>query len=304
MISANPDTDWLIKQAQRFESLATSSQTFDDEDMVEFFNAELQSVVTPIIQSVNEEFGVMSIDYDLSQMQWPYTIRIPSQATGARLRNVQLVNNLGYITNYPRISPEIAGAQGFYIRNNEIHFYPVAPSTWGGILRVTYFRRSNQLVQTIKTGRVVDSDPISGLVSLDNNPDGEGWVPGAAVDIIIGTSPFDFRARDVMLLDINGAVLQVPLDVAATLQEGDYFALAGQTPVPQFVPLEAMHLVAQLGAARCLQSLGDTEGFTLASAKAEQMRLHLINLISDRVEGQPKKIHSRRRFGRYYGFGS
>ncbi len=309
-LAPNPDTDWLIAQAKRFESLATSSQTFNDEDLVEFFNAELQAVVTPIVQSVNEEFGVMVIDYPISSLTETGSIRIPSQATGARLRNVQYVSNQGYITNVPRLMPDALGQAnwaintGFYVRNNEIVFYPGPPTYSSGFLRLTYFRRSNQLTETINTGRVIDIDTIGSTITLDNSPVGTDWVVGQLIDIIIGTSPFDFRARSVVIVNILGAVIEIqPSDIDG-IEIGDYVALAGFTPVAQFVPMEAMQLLAQLGATRCLQSLGDTEGFKISFAKAEQMKQHLINLISDRVEGQPKRIVPRRRAGvrgGYYG---
>ena len=66
--------------------------------------------------------------------------------------------------------------------------------------------------------------------------------------------------------------------------------MSGQSPVAQFIPAEATYLLAQLAAARCLQALGDTEGYKVSLTKIEQMKNHLINLISDRIEGQPKRI--------------
>lgn len=291
----NYDTDWLINQAQRMESLATSSQTFDDQDLIEFFNAELQSVLTPIIQSVNEEFGVMFIDYPISSIQGATGIRIPSQSTGARLRNVQYVNSQGLITNFPRLNPDKLGIMsnanvGFYIRNNEIVFYPQGPVYQSGSLRVSYFRRSNQLTAVLDTGRTIEVDVPGNILTLDNSPIGVDWVIGTEVDIIIGTSPFDFRVRNAVIVDINGAAIEFEDGVIDECEVGDYVALAGFTPVAQFVPLEAMQLLAQLGAARCLQSLGDTEGWKISSAKIAEMKQHLINLISDRVDGQPKRL--------------
>lgn len=109
-MTPNPDTDWLIAQIQRFESIATSSQTFNTEDLIEFLNAELQTVLTPIIQSVNEEMAVMYVDYGTAEIQANNgVIRIPSQATGARLRNVQLISPNGIINNVPRLAPDEIG---------------------------------------------------------------------------------------------------------------------------------------------------------------------------------------------------
>lgn len=285
----------LIDQVYRMESIATSSQTFNEEDIIEFLNMELQSTVTPVIQSTNEEFGVMS--YDIAAPSLPATIRIPSFATGARLRSVQLINNNGIIQNIPRLDIDKIGqmniwVSGFYIKNNELVFYP-SPPVFTGTVRLNYFRRSNKLVESLATGRITAIDTIGNLVTLDNAPTPSAdWTTGTVVDVIHGDSPFDFVARDVTLVNATGPVLEMdPADIAV-LEVGDYVSLAGETAVAQFIPAEATYYLCQLAGARCLQALGDTEGYSVAQAKAEQMRQHLINLISDRIEGQPKRLVS------------
>jgi hypothetical protein len=287
------DIDSLIAQVYRMESVATSSQTFNEQDVIEFLNIELQSSVTPIIQSVNEEFAVMS--YDLSVMPLPASVRIPSEATGARLRSVQLISAQGFIQNVPRLNPDKLGSvlawnAGFYIKNNELVSYPVAP-TFQGTLRLNYFRRSNMLVAMNTAGRILSIDTISNTVSLDNAPIG-AWTTGTKLDAIIGDSPFDFRAQSIVATSALGAVIALPPAVIAELEVGDYLALEGQTPVAQFIPAEATFLLCQLAGARCLQAMGDTEGYKVAAAKAAEMQHHLINLISDRIEGQPKRLVS------------
>lgn len=293
MAKFNYGTDWLIDQVYRFESVASSAQTFDEEDIVQYLNTELQTVVTPLIQSVNEEFGVMYVDTPINEL--PDTIRIPSSATGARLRNVQIVFPNNTILNYPRLNPDKLGqfgytqSLGFYIRNNELVFYPQRPIQQG-VLRLSYFRRSNNLVRQIQTGRIIAVDTVGNTITMDNSPAGSEWVDGSFVDVIIGESPFDFRAQDAQIIDINGAVIELDPAVIAEVQVGDYVALSGETPVPQFVPAEALQWLAQLAGARCLQALGDTEGFKIAAAKAQVMEQNLKNLISDRIEGQPQRL--------------
>jgi len=285
--------DALIAQVYRMESIATSSQTFNEEDIIEFLNLELQSTVTPVIQSVNEEFGVMSVDYPVSPL--PDTVRIPTEATGARLRSVQLISSSGIIQNVPRLSPDKIGqmnfwANGFYIKNNELVFYPV-PIVFQGTLRLNYFRRPNKLVQALAAGRITAIDTIGGLVTLDNAPvPSNDWIGGAKVDVIHGDSPFDFVEQNLTILSATGPVLQFsPTDVAL-LEIGDYVSLTGESVVAQFIPSEATYYLCQLAGARCLQALGDTEGYQVAQTKAAEMRTHLLNLVSDRIEGQPKRL--------------
>lgn len=294
-VAVNYSTDWLVAAVQRLESVATSSQTFSEDDIIEFLNLELQSSVVPIIQSVNEEFGVFAYDTDVSALD--DTIEIPSQATGQRLRSVQLVTSDGRLLNLQRLNPDSLGewnavwATGFYIRNNELVFYPRKP-TGDYTLRLNYFRRPNVLVPEDEAGRVLSIDTIGGTLTLDNTPS-TGWSVGQTVDIMVGSAPFDFRARAVEITDITGPVIELDPTVLAEVQVGDYVALEGESPVAQFVPLEALYLLSQLAGARCLQALGDSQGHQLAMQKAESMRLMLLNMISDRVKGQPQKIIAR-----------
>lgn len=289
------NTDWLIAAVQRLESVATSSQTFSEDDIIEFLNLELQSTVVPIIQSVNEEYGVFTYDTPASSLG--DSIAIPSQATGQRLRSVQMVTPDGRFVNLARLNPDMLGqwgsvsTNGFYMRNNELVFYPNKP-TGDYTLRLNYFRRPNLLVSDTQAGRILSIDTIGNTVTLDNTPS-PSWSAGDAVDVIVGDAPFDFRVRDTDIVNITGPVVELSAAAIAEIEVGDYVSLTGTAPVAQFVPLEALYLLAQLAGARCLQALGDTEGNKIAMMKAESMKQMLLNLISDRIKGQPQKIIAR-----------
>jgi hypothetical protein len=295
MTAFNYSTQWLLETVQRLESVAVSSQTFSEEDIIEFLNLELQTIVVPLIQSVNEEYGSMTFDVPSSELG--ETLPIPSQATGQRLRSVQLVTPDGRLINIARLDPNVLGrwnaswASGYYLRNNDLIFYPRKP-TGDYILRLTYYRRPNTLVPTKATGRVLNVDPLGATVTLDNTPT-PPLTPGTRIDVIQDTGLFEFNARGLTLVAVSGPILQLdPADISL-VQVGNYVAAEGQSPVAQFVPVEALYLLAQLGAARCLQALGDTEGNQLAQQKIMGMRQALLNMISDRVKSNPMKINAR-----------
>ena len=54
----------------------------------------------------------------------------------------------------------------------------------------------------------------------------------------------------------------LPTDLAV----GDYVALAGKSPIAQ-IPYEAHHLLAQLGAIKVNEALGDMQGMQMAQSK-------------------------------------
>lgn len=294
-MSSNYGSTWLLKAVQRLESVAASSQTFNDEDVIEFLNLELQSTVVPTVQSVNEEFGVYSYDVPVGDLT--DAIQIPSQATGQRLRSVQLVTSDGRLLNLPRLDPDVLGRWntgwgfGYYLKNNSLIFYPRKPSG-SYVLRLNYFRRPNVLVKETACGRILSIDTLGNTVTLDTSPD-PSWSPGNTVDLIAGQAPFDFVQRAVQIVNVTGPIVELPAASIALLSVGDYVALEGESPVAQFVPLEALYYLAQLAGARCLQALGDTEGHQLAMNKAEMMKQALLNMISDRVQGNPMKVVTR-----------
>jgi len=290
-------TDWLVANVQRMESVATSSQTFSEDDIVEFLNLELQSTVVPTIQSVNEEFGVFYEEFTSAELGT--TVQIPAVATGARLRSVQLISPANYITAFPRLSPDSIGKRGavwpqsagYYIRNNELVFYPYKPQG-NFTLRLNYFRRPNVLVPATEAGRVLSIDTVGNTVTLDNTPT-TNWAVGENLDIIEGEQPFDFRVQSTPIVNITGPVIELDPAVIAEVQVGDYLARQGESPVVQFVPIEALYLLSQLAGCRCLQALGDTEGWKLSVQKAESMKTMLLNMVSDRIAGNPQKIVAR-----------
>lgn len=288
-------TDWLIEQAIRYESVATSDVTFNTQDLIQFLETELVTTVTPICQSVNEEFGVFYEDVAISGTT--VSIPIPSFATGQRLRSVNIVSTgtNQFLTQLPRLNPEQIASVilppwgGFYLRNNELVFYPT-PITNPTVIRLSYYRRPNELVETQYSGRVLSIDTILNTVVLDNAPPSNYWSVGDEMDIIISKLPFDFRVKNALLISKAGTTLEFDPAVIAQMQIGDIVALNGESPVAQFIPGEAHYLLAQLAAGRCLQAYGDTEGSKVAMAKAEEMKANLLNLMSDRVQDQPKKI--------------
>jgi hypothetical protein len=290
------DTSWLLDQVTRFESIAASEVTFDDNDVIEFLETELVTTVTPICQSVNEEFGVFYEDIPVTAST--LTLTVPSFATGQRLRSVNVVSgtspNNQYLTSLPRLNPaQIASIilppyGGFYLRNNEIVFYPSPINT--GTIRLSYYRRPNELVSVASTGRIISINVAANTVLLDNAPPGVYWQAGDEMDILTSTLPFDFRVKGAILEIKSGTTLKFAPAVIAKVKIGDIVSLGGEACVAQFIPGEAHYLLAQLAAARCLQGLGDTAGTKIALEKAEQMKTNLVKIMSDRVQDQPKKI--------------
>ena len=77
-----------------------------------------------------------------------------------------------------------------------------------------------------------------------------------------------------------------------SLVVGDYVTKAEETIVPN-IPTELHPIVAQKVAIACLEAMGDEQNKQSAERKLASMEKSAISIISNRVEGAPKKIKNR-----------
>jgi len=283
----------LCAQIRRIESIPTSNNTFTDTDLAELLNIEFQSAIVPLIQSTREEFFVTSRDFTVT-LALP-TITIPSDAIGMRLRDVAIVDTAtNQLTYLPRISPEEltygTSLYGYTIIGNSLVTHITNPSA---TIRVSYFKRPGDLSTAYG---VILSKGTSNTLVMNALP--TGWTTSTVVDIISGNSPFAIVNSLTAITTIAGATITVSAGAYALASVGDYVAVTTTSPVPQYIPIEAHYLLIQGAAVRCLEALGDREGWKVAANKYTVMSHDLLNLINPRVESQSKKIIPRNNIAR------
>lgn len=76
------------------------------------------------------------------------------------------------------------------------------------------------------------------------------------------------------------------------LNVGDYITTKEETIVPN-MPVEYHPVIAQRAAVYCLEAMGDNENLEKARKKLAQMENSVLKIITNRVEGAPKKIKQR-----------
>lgn len=79
---------------------------------------------------------------------------------------------------------------------------------------------------------------------------------------------------------------------APDLNVGDYITKAEESIVPN-IPTELHPIVAQKVAIACLEAMGDEQNKVSAERKLAQMEMSALKIITNRVEGAPKKIKNR-----------
>lgn len=292
----------LLTSVRQRAMNASNQNLLTDTDIVRIASEELQAVILPYIESVKGEYYVTNDDQTFVSGTTSYVL--PQRATGTKLRDVCLVDNQGneVLLNY--INPEDLKSSwayapyqfGFYPKDHTIVLVlgNLIGSGNYSLVRMIYFRRPNTLCTTGvdgNAGQVIDFDPNAKTITLDFAP--TTWDTDTEFDIINSMPPFQARTDNATISNISGFVLTFNDSLPSDLEIGDWVSEANFSPMPQ-LPVECHRLLETLTAARILQYTGDP-AYAVMQAMAESMKRDLIQILSPRVDGSPRKIPIRNR---------
>ena len=284
-------TTGLIEQVKRRISIPPSQNLITTARFISILNDELQTRIVPFLMSMREEWFVTYVDYSTDGTTSEYDI--PSDAVGQKLRDVQLWQNGKQYKNVPRLAPEqlVDSYFGFYVQNNKIIIYPDALAS-GYTLRISYFKRTNDLVSTNDAGYI--STASSNQITLSTTPPAT-FINGAEIDIISKNSPFITKETKT-ISNVVGSTITFTTNTTAVT--GDYACVSGESVYPN-IPIECIAMLCQSAGIRVLESLGDTEGLQIAMANYAQIEQSAKATLSPKVDGEVKRVINRRRLMRY-----
>ena len=292
----------LLTSVKQRSMNASNQNLLQDTDIVRIASEELQGVLLPYIESVKNEYYVTQVDVPF--VAGTITYVMPQRATGTKLRDVCLIDAQGnqVLLNY--INPEDMKSSwayapyqfGFFPKDHTIELFLGNLVGMGNYqsVRMIYFRRPNTLCMTGVTGnagQVVSFDTNAKTITLDFAP--TTWTTSTKFDIINSLPPFQSRVDDAVITNISGFVLTFSSSLPSDLAIGDWVSEANFSPIPQ-MPVECHRVLEVLTAARILQYTGDP-AFQVMQAMAEGMKKDLIQILSPRVDGSPRKIPIRNR---------
>lgn len=295
MSAPSYDVAALIANIKRRFSVPTSQVTYTDQDFTDLANDELKDTVVPLMMSCREEYFVTFEDVPVPDSR---VIPIPSAAVGTKLRSVCYVQNTSPLTliNLPRFELDIVASGGaltygafggFYVQGNNIIMYPSTSVPVNTNIRLYYYKRSLVLASPTQYGQVLSVDTMTNTVVLSYVP--TEWVIGDVLNSVSGTPSFDITNEEMTITGVSSP--SVLLDNVDGISIGDYVSEQGFSGVPQ-IPVEAHPYLAQQTATLCLLGLGDNDGAKASQAKAEIMKESLLIMVTNRVDGSPKKIIS------------
>lgn len=305
-------TDLLADVRRRAMLPTTSTLGATDADILAHADNEMASRLVPLVTSVNEEFYVQTMDFQLTGGQAAY--RMPNRSAGGKLRDVTYLLGASRI-NLARIEPEqltafivspVGMPTAFYLEAGAVNLVP-APAG-AGILRMAYYVRPGRFTSSAAEYGVVTSVTYSGNSVTIGFSGSLTTSNGSLYDVIAFRPPFEYLLTDgtasasgagTVTLTVPGPSTPSPA-LSPNIAVGDYICARDKSPILQ-LPVELHSLLAQRVVCAIFESLAYAERLEMAERVYARMEQAALRLITPRVDGAPRKmrglLNSMSRFG-------
>lgn len=285
----------LISTIKRRAFIPNDQVTFSNDDFLEMATEEINIGLMEQIMEARGDYCVDFVDVAIEQDVLEY--EIPNRAHGDKLRSLSVVDGNGDVIvdtlNQIQLDlpSEMRTANTFFLRNNKVVLDKnlIVPQTF---LRMSFYMRPNKLVQVSRAATITSvADNGDGTTSLSCPSLPAHFTSSIQYDIVSNKSPNKIISFDITLAAINltTKTLTIPTTHAKDVVAGCYITQAEETIVPN-VPTEYHPVIAQKVAVACLEAMGDEQNKQSAERKLAQMEKSVLKIVTNRVEGQPKKI--------------
>jgi len=304
------DSDSLIASVKRRASIPDAQSMITDNEILEFANEEMALNLVPLIYSKHQDYFLVRETVPLVSGQTRYDI--PYRAIGNKLREVAYQGNGTALQEMFRMSIDDLTSQGytidnsnnpnrFYIEGEEIVLNTDEDSFTGvGSLVIFYSLRPNVLVESsniVTISSIADNSgtaPNTHLITFSSTLPST-FVDGADIDFIAKKSPNKIIKFDINIITANNVSNTIVIstdDLPSKLTTDDIAAISGETNLVN-APSDLHPLLAQMVAARVLESIGDSQGLGAADKKLKKMEKNADLLLANRVTGSPIKAINR-----------
>lgn len=290
----------LLADVKRKAQIEDGQDTLTDSDILDLATKELQTVITPKILSVRENFLATYKDYTLSSIR---TYRLPSSSTGDKILAVEVIET-GSSQRRRLVQIDMMenpAREGFYIRSGSIVLSDFVATT--GTLRIHYCARPGALTETVKYVASL-SDNNTAVMSAAH-----GISTNYSVSFQRSDSPFEYVAQNLIVTaatptDLtfaeNLSTLGVGLGDMMTITATDGTAAdalkESKAFIPQ-IPLELHDWLSYRVACRVLEHLGHQDLLEQKIGKVGDIEKDLLALISPRVDKDGKIIFEKELLG-------
>ena len=283
-------TTELLASVKRRANIPSASGVFGDAELLTMANEELRTYIVPLVLKHREDYWLAS---DIQTLTSSTSYPIPPRAVGGKLAELSVLDATGvHEYNLPRVSASDLqeASSGFYMDGMGVRlFLPngQTPTILGTTLRMRYYVRPGVLIATTSAA-VVSS--ISGWPAITLSGGYATLTTPGTYDCVGLASPFAMKTT--FTGSITGATLTATTGDAARFAVGDWICNTDTSPVVQ-APVEFHDLLAQKVAIKVLESKGMTEKLGSAREELGRMETDASNLITPRVDGEPKRVVAR-----------
>lgn len=297
-------TDDLVLSVQRSTSLPITQQTLTSDDIIAFMDEEQKLTISDLIHTVREEFWVKYDDQPIQANVFNYDI--PQRGLAGGLRDVVFVDASGNEIEVALLAPEQLKtpayfayrpaflSQGYFVKDAQLVLWPQNYNNTAYTLRQKFERRPNTLTAVANCALIMSVDTLNNQVTVNTVP--ASWTSSTVFDIISNVPQFTSVADDVTITNINNVVITFTA-LPSGVSSGQYLCPAGMTCVPQ-IPLEAYTLLVALGSKRVAQALQNSNLFNICVKDADAKLIQVREMLTPRIEGQPRKLVNRNSVGR------
>lgn len=291
-------SDEIVDAVKLACALPSNQALMTDARILSICNEELESKVTPTVQSINQDYFVAKENVSLVVGQDMYSI--PARAIGRTLRDLKMQDSSsGSLSSMALLNLEDSGYTGtqsnptsFYFMGDRIVISPTPSSATSYSLLMYYLERPGRLAALSSCSRIINSSSDGATFTtftVDQVP--AAFTVGAVCDMIQGVSGNATLDKDEPITNIAGSQITFGyVDPAVGI--GDYLAPQYYSPVLQ-VPEEAFSYLVALTAERVLRAIGDTEGAESLAKNTPEKKKMFASMLSPRVSGENIKITHR-----------
>jgi len=281
-------TEDLIEQIKDNTSTEFAQGRFSQSTIISLCNQETKKRIKPIITDLQKEFFVITVS--LAMAIGDQHLRIPKRAASRGLRSMYIMvgtdkRDLVQITR-EQADVEQSTEQGipraFYFEADSIVFTQPMGQVTNVVMALEV--SPGELVLSTAVTTVSSVDFTSGVVTIAGAPSGYGST--VAYDFVqqLGYGNAAIGIGITPLSVVGTTYTFTPSELPRTLQVGDYFCLAGQSPVPN-MPDEAVVCLIHAVSARIFSLRGDYNAVTAEKAELQNAIIYLERALADRIEG-------------------
>lgn len=283
-----------------------SQNTFTEAQLIEALDEEMRSTIVPLVLAAKEEFYVQN--YDQSPVAGTYSYTIPQRAAFATWRDIVWVDANGSEIAMTELAPEYTKitypvgnipplyTYGFIMNNDQITLWPPNSTIPTNMtLRMKIKRRPNHLTDVADCAQVTAVDSANSQVTLDGNGD-TTWTTATTFDAIPNYPQFTSLGDDLTISAIDQSTPTATIltfdSYPTGIAVGDWICPAGLSCVPQ-IPYDMFPLLAQRGAIKFLEAIGDNQGLQVADRRYQEMAADFARTVSPRIAGTRKALVNR-----------